>query len=146
MLPDHVEEFNKQHLLQVLQNLNEPRMFNFIKIFVEKGVQYSMLKWMGRLLHMLSSDSALSGVLPFAGYDYFVTAPTCNYDDTLLTHLKEYNYEIVHLLVLSEGDNSRTVVTDFLEYMVEKLDAIHSVNRPAPPVQEIPGTYNPIQE
>ena len=62
MLPDHVEEFNKQHLLQVLQNLNEPRMFNFIKIFVEKGVQDSMLKWMGRLLHMLSGDAALSSV------------------------------------------------------------------------------------
>ena len=27
--------------------------------------------------------------------------------------------------------------------MVEKLDTIHSVNRPAPPAQEIPGTYNP---
>ena len=27
--------------------------------------------------------------------------------------------------------------------MVEKLDAIHSVNRPAPPTQEIPSTYNP---
>ena len=118
-------------------------MFNFIKIFVEKGIQDSMHKWMGRLLHMLSGDAALSSVLPFAGYDYFVTASTGNYDDTLLTHLKEYNYEIAQLLVLSGGDNSRTVVTDFLEYMVEKLDAIHSVNRPAPPVQEILGTYNP---
>ena len=90
MLPDHVEELNKQHLLQVLQNLNEPRMFNFIKIFV-KRVQDSMLKWMGRLLHMLSGDAALSSVLPFAGYDYFVIKTTGNYDDTLLTHLKEYN-------------------------------------------------------
>ena len=36
-LSDHVEEFNKHHLLQVLENLNEPKMFNFIKIFIEKG-------------------------------------------------------------------------------------------------------------
>ena len=45
--------------------------------------------------------------------------------------------------MLSERDNARTVVIDFLQYMVEKLDEIHSVNRPAPPAQEIPGTYNP---
>ena len=80
-------------------------------------------------------------------FDYFVTASTGNYDDTLLTHLKEYNYEIAQLLVLSEGNNSRFVVIDFLQYMVEKLDEIHSVNRPAPPAQEIPSTYNPpLQE
>ena len=85
----------------------------------------------------------MSSVIPFAGYAYFVTACTGNYDDTLLTHLEEYNYEIAQLLVLSEGDNSRTVVIDFLQYMVEKLDEIHSVNRPAPPAQEIPSTYNP---
>ena len=133
MLPDHVEEFNKQQMLQVLQNLNEPRMYNFINLFVEKGVPDPMLKWMGRLLHMLSGDAALSSVLPFTGYEHFVTALTGNYDDHLLTKLKEYNYEVAQLLVLSEGDNSRTIVTDFLEYMVHKLDAIHSVNRPAPP-------------
>ena len=101
---------------------------------------------MGRLLHMLSGNAALSSVLPFAGYDYFVTASTGNYDGTLLTHLKEYNYEIAQLLVLPEGHNSRTVVTDFLQYMVEKLNEIHSINRPAPPAQEIPGTYKPPSE
>ena len=118
-------------------------MYNFINLFVEKGVPDPMLKWMGRLLHMLSGDAALSSVLPFAGYEHFVRALTGNYDDHLLTKLKEYNYEVAQLLVLPEGDNSRSIVTDFLKYMVEKLDAIHSVNRPAPPAQEIPGTYNP---
>ena len=119
-------------------------MYNFINIFVEKGVPAPMLKWMGRLLYMLSGNAALSSVLPFAGYDHFVTASTGNYDENLLTQLKEYNYEIAQLLLLSEGDNSMTVVTNFLEYMLEKLDTIHSVNRkPPPPVQEIPGTYPP---
>ena len=121
-------------------------MYNFINIFVERGVPDPMLKWMGRLLHMLSGDAALSSVLPFAGYNHFVTASTGNYDENQLTQLKEYNYEIAQLLLLSEGDNSMTVVTDFLEYeyMLEKLDAIHSVNRkPPPPAQEIPGTHNP---
>ena len=42
---------------------------------------------------MLSGDAALSSVLPFAGYEYFVTASTGNYDDTLLMHLKEYNWD-----------------------------------------------------
>ena len=106
------------------------------------GEYIIMFKWMGRLLHMLSGNAALSSVLPFAGYDHFVTASTGNYDENLLIQLKEYNYEIAQLLLLSERDNSRTVVTDFLEYMLEKLDAIHSVNRkPPPPVQETPGTY-----
>ena len=147
ILPQHVEEFNKQQMLQVLENLNEPRMYNFINIFVEKGVPDPMLKWMGRLLHMVSGYPALSSVLSFAGYYHFVTASTGNYDENLLTQLKEYNYEIAQLLLLSEGDNSRTVVTDFLEYMLEKLDSIHSVNRkPAPPAQEIPCTYNPPSE
>ena len=118
--PQHVEEFNKQQMLQVLENLNEPRMYNFINIFVEKGVPDPMLKWMGRLLHMLNGDAALSSILPFAGYDHFVTASTGNYDENLLTKLKEYNYEIAQLLLLSEGDNSMTVVTDFLEYMLDK--------------------------
>ena len=126
ILPQHVEEFNKQQMLQVLENLNEPRMYNFINIFVEKGVPDPMLKWIGRLMHMLSGDAALSSVLPFAGYDHFVTASTGNYDENLLTQLKEYNYEIAQLLLLSEGDNSMAVVTDFLEYMLEKLNAIHS--------------------
>ena len=95
---------------------------------------------MGRLLHMLSGNAALSSGLPFAGYDHFVTASTWNYDENLLTQLKEYNYEIAQLLLLSEEDNSMTVVTDFLEYMLEK----HSVNRKPPPLaQEITGTYNP---
>ena len=144
ILPQHVEEFKKQQVLQVPENLNEPRMYNFINIFVEKGVPDPMLKWMGRLLHMLSGDAALSSVMPFTGYDHFVTASIGNYDENLLTQLKEYNYEIAQLLLLSEGDNSRTVVTDFLQYMLETLDAIHSVNRkPPPPAQEIPGTYNP---
>ena len=79
-----------------------------------------MFKWMGRLFHMLNGDAALSSVLPFAGYDHFVTASTRNYDENLLTKLKEYNYEIAQLLLLSEGDNSMTVVTDFFEYMLDK--------------------------
>ena len=121
ILPQYVEEFNKQQMLHVLENLNQPRMYNFINIFVEKGVPDPMLKWMGRLLHMLSGDAALSSVLPFVGYDHFVTASTGNYDKNLLTQLKEYKYEIAQLFFLSEGDNSMTVVTDFLEYMLEKL-------------------------
>ena len=144
ILPQHIEDFNKQHLMQVLQNLNEPRLYNFINIFVQKGLPDGMLKWMGRLLHMLSGDAALSSVLPFAGYEIFVTAASGNFDESLLTNMKEYNYEIAQLLILSEGDNSRSIITDFIEYMLEKLDAIHSVNRkPAPHAQEIPGTYNP---
>ena len=76
-------------------------MYNFINLFVEKGVPDPMLKWMGRLLHMLSGDAALSSVVPFAGYEHFVTALTGIYDDHLLTKLKEYNYETAQLLVLS---------------------------------------------
>ena len=85
-------------------------MYNFINLFVEKGVPDSMLKWMGRLFHIPSGDAGLSSVLPFAGYEHFVTALAGNYDDHVLTKLKEYNYEVAQLLFLSEEDNSRTIV------------------------------------
>ena len=35
ILTQHVEELKKQQMLQVPENLNEPRMYNFIKIFEE---------------------------------------------------------------------------------------------------------------
>ena len=64
-------------------------------------------------------------------------------EDHTKQELKKYTTECEKLLQLSSRCNSIELCTNFLEYLIEKIELVHSVNHPVQEPEEIPDSYYP---
>lgn len=144
VLAQHEEDFRTQHLLQFLQNVQKPGMYNFIKAFVEETAPDEMLPWMAKLLHMLSGDAAASSVAPFKAHELILHVCTIhNIDQQMIEDLKMYSFEMAQLIQLAGRYNCRRLVEEFFLHIIDHIEGVHSNNKDPPPAVPIPGSYNP---
>ena len=103
-----------------------------------------VLAW---LLYMLFGDAAMSSVAAFPAHDILTDCCTAALNNTLndmqIQELKRYGIELAQLLILGQKHNCIQIVVDFLHCLLRKIKEVHEQNRPAPPAQPIPKTYNP---
>ena len=102
---------------------------------------------MALVLYMMSGDPALSSVLPFDCHDML---HRCCEDirnglpvDMLLEEMKKYCVEVAHLLKFGIIHDFSNIATSFLLYVLDRIKAVHLNNRPVPPSQPLPQSYNP---
>ena len=150
--PDHLldpqtEGTRTNLLLQHVQTCLPNPAVQILVIFAQKTQDEEVLQCLARILYMLSGDAAVSSVVPFKCHDLLLSLveDTWNYlrKEPDLLKLREYCVELSELLVLGLRNDCVEEVCNFCEYLVSHVKEVHSVNRPAPDVQPIPGTYDP---
>ena len=57
--------------------------------------------------------------------------------------LNKYSTECKKLLHMSSTHNTLEMSTNFIEYIIEKIELVHSVNNPVQQAEEIPNSYYP---
>ena len=101
-----------------------------------------------RVLYRLSGDAALSSVVPFPAHDILTDCCNAALNNTLndmqIQEMKRYGTELAQLLILGQKHNCIQIVVDILHCLLRKIKEVHEQNRPAPPAQPIPNTYNPL--
>ena len=87
-----------------------------------------VLHCMAWLLYMMSGDAALSSVLPFNCHEMLLR---CCEDirngvpvDRLLEKMKKYCIEVAHLLKLGIINDFSNIVTSFLMYVLDHIQAV----------------------
>ena len=108
----------------------------------------TFLHSMAQFLYLLSGDPAFSTALPFCSHNIVRRAieemKTEGFmEDHTKQELKKYTTECEKLLQLSSRCNSIELCTNFLEYLIEKIELVHSVNHPVQEPEEIPDSYYP---
>ena len=103
---------------------------------------------MGQFLYLLCGDPAFSTALPFCSHNIVKKAieemKTCGYmKETTGLELKKYSTECEKLLHMSSTHNTVEMSTNFIEYITEKIELVHSVNNPVKQPEEIPNSYYP---
>ena len=64
-------------------------------------------------------------------------------EDITKQELKKYTTECEKLFQLSSRYNSIELCTNFIMYIIEKIELVHSVNNPVQEPEEIPKSYYP---
>ena len=141
-------EATKTHLLLAhIQTTTSLEVTQFFIAFVQRTEDRHVLHCMARLLYMMSGDAALSSVLPFECHEII---QRCCEDikngvpvDLLLEEMKTYCVEVSQLLKLGIIHDFSNIVTSFVMYVLDHIKAVHLNNRPTPPSQPVPQSYNP---
>lgn len=146
MLDQAIEDEKNRLLLQQLGGMDAD-LFDFIQEFVERRQHEEVVYSQARLLHMLVGDAAMSSAVPFNSHDIIREAcrqlsmnRPCN---QLLEDLNKYCSEISSMFKVAIRHDCLNMCTNFVMYLVDRIEEIHAVNRPAPAANPIPGTYNP---
>ena len=123
------------NLMQVVCNKFENRMTAFILAFIEDFHRYDkkFISLMAELLYLLSRDSALSIVVPFHAHDTVAQAieelrKEGYTKEVTRESLRKYATECEKLLMISSTNDTIELVMNFIEYIMEKIQLVHSVN------------------
>ena len=143
-------EVENANLMQVVQNKFEDRMTAFLLAFIEHLHRYDnkFICLMAELLYLLSGDSALSTVLPFHDHDIVTEAieelrKEGYMEEVTRESLRKYVTECEKLLMISSTNDTIELVTNFTEYIMDKIQLVHSVNCAVQETEDIPNTYYP---
>ena len=103
---------------------------------------------MGEFLYLLSGDPAFSTALPFCSHSIVRRAiqeiKTHRYmQETTRLELSKYSTECEKLLHMSATHNILEMSTNFIEYIIDKIELVHSVNNLVQQAEEIPDPYYP---
>ena len=144
------QDFENANLMQVVWNKFEDRMTAFLSAFIEDFHRYDnkFICLMAELLYLLSRDSALSTVLPFRAHDTVTQAieelrKEGYIEEVTRESLRKYATECEKLLMISSTNDTIDLVTNFIEYIMEKIQLVHSVNCAVQEPEDIPNTYYP---
>lgn len=147
VLQANEEEFRNAHLLEFVNSMAEDALTDVMYAFVTKSQHEEVITSLAKLMYMLSGDAAMSSVLPFAGHP---TLHNCIRDvragqlaQKNAEEMRTYCVEIVDLLQVSVKHECINMITCFLEYLMLRIELVHSTNRATPQATEIPDTYNP---
>ena len=102
---------------------------------------------MAKLPSLLVGDAALSSVVLFRYHQHMLQ--TCaairkgaNVHNRL-KEMREYGFELAHVLDVSMSNNFSVKCVQFLEYVVVEIVQLHSNDRHQQPQRIIDGSYNP---
>ena len=144
------EDIENANLMQVVWNKFEPRFTAFLAAFIEDFHTYDnkFVCAMGELLYVLSGDSALSTVLTFHSHDIVTNAieelrKKGYIQQVTIESLKKYTTECEKLLLLSSTNDTIQLVTNFIEYIMEKIQLVQSVSCAVQEPEDIPNAYYP---
>ena len=147
VLEPHEEELRTAQLLEFVNNMAEEALTDVIYCFATKSQHEEVITILAKLMYMLSGDAAMSSVVPFAGHP---TLHNCirdvqegNLSPRNAEEMRHYCGEIVQLLHAAIKHECTTMITAFLEYLMLRIELVHSTNREIPDAREIPDTYNP---
>lgn len=135
------------YLLEFVDSMAENELSEMIYMFAQHNQDEELIVCAARVLYMLSGDAPMSSVVPFMSHGLL---HHCIRDvrqgKAVTKHMEEmrtYGMDIVDLLQASVKHECVDVVTKFLEFIILRIELIHSTNRPAPEAREIPDSYNP---
>ena len=150
LLTQQEEGTRSNALLMHVAEIGHDPLTKVMEKFVQETMDPEILHCLTRVLYMISGDSCLSSAVPFPCHEMLQycchNIADFNTDPRLqqaLQDMRRYNVDISNLLKLSIQHDCTDVTVPFLDYLVLKIQDIHSDNRPAVPAQPIPGTYNP---
>ena len=146
-LEPEVELVRTAEMMEVVNEMFEDHLAQFIATFVLKTVDEEVLDTMADILYLLSGDAPMSSVLPFQAHDLACSIVEDIRNGTIITQkleaLKEYSVEFSEIVVLGARNECIGMVGDFIEYLVERIKHIHQGDKPAADPEPIPGSYNP---
>ena len=141
-------EATKTHLLLAhIQTTTSLEVTQFFIAFVQRTEDKHVIHCMARLLYMMSGDAALSSVLPFECHE--IIQKCCEHIRNgipvymLLEKMNTYCIEVSQLLKFGIIHDFSNIVTSFVMYVLKRIKAVHLNNRPTPPSQPVPQSYNP---
>lgn len=148
---DTVEQFEteKANMVRVIGWMERDGLLQFVNLFLDRSPPSSFVATSGKLLKLLLKQfSAVSCVVPFTYADHLISMCEeldrgVENVDAGIARAREYCLEIADLIQLGIVHNLTPVVTKFLLELANFVKKIHSQDRPPPPPQPIPGTYNP---
>ena len=147
LLDPDTEATNTHQLLVHMQTTTSLEVTQFFIAFAQRTEEREVLHCMTHLLYMMSGDAALLSVLPFNCHTLLLTCceriTNCLAVDPLLEQMKKYCVEVAHLLHLLIIHDINNIVIPFLMYVLDHIKAVHLNNRPSPPIQCVPQSYNP---
>ena len=142
-----VEEEKMTQLLNYAHETCFSAFYEILIVFAHKLVHNDMLHVIGRLLLMLSGDSAMSSFAPFQSHDLLLSmCENASQGIVLQNQVEEMKtdcIELTQLLVIGNSRNCTTLCVNFIRGLVGKIKEVHQNNRAPPPIAEIPGSYNP---
>ena len=147
VIQPEVELLRTAEMMEVVNNMFEDHLSQFISTFVLKTVDYEVLDSMAKILFLLSGESPMSTVLPFQVHNLVTGIVEEIRDGSIIRQqiqaLKEYSMEFADLIVLGGRHECIGMVADFMEYLVYRIKNIHECDNPIAPPEPIPNTYNP---
>ena len=143
-----MEEYMKNFIMEHVRKLNQPALTQAITFFLDTRNSGNILVPMARVIIMLSGDSPMISVLPFRSHDclrcIINSIVTTNSGGEHFDEMKKYSKEVTGLLTAAMEHNAVPTVASFLIHLVNRIENLHlSRNRPTPPVDEIPNSYDP---
>ena len=147
ILAEDVESVRTAKMMEIVNNMFEDHLAQFISTYVLKTVDEEVLVSMAGILELLSGDPPMSTVLPFQCHAIVTTIVEEIRNGNLIIQqieaLKNYSLEFSDLIVLGGKHECIGMVADFMEYLVHRIKNIHEFDNPLAPPQPIPNTYNP---
>ena len=143
-----LEYYMKNFIMDHVNKMHQPALTEAIHFFLDNQRSPQILVPMAKVIIMLSGDSPMLSVLPFRSHDclrrIINSIVTTNTLGPHFDEMKKYSREITSLLTAAMEQNSVPIVVSFLIHLVNRIEHLHnSKNRPTPPVDEIPNSYDP---
>ena len=146
ILQPELERERTDEMLQIGSNIC-PAFYESLLVFTEKALHEDLLHVLARLYYMLSGDAAMSSVVPFDSHKLlerccnaaFQGQPTAKD----IHELKTYCVELAQLIIFGYTHRCQQFVKDFCQCLVAEINAVHDKNRPCPPINPVPNSYNP---
>ena len=144
------EQEMKEFIQYQVEKMNDDSLSRAINMFFNPQTEKKILLPFTKLLIMLSGDPPMSSVFPFRSHQ--VIRDTINslvITKTLgpkIHELRKYSCELVHLFQAAIDTNCVGVIVSFVLQIILRIEHLHNTrNRPLPPIEEIPNSYDPTK-
>ena len=146
ILQPELEREKTKEVLEITSRISPQPCYESLLIFTEKAMHQDMLHVLARLYYMLSGDAAMSTVVPFDCHELLQVCYDCALlgqpSDKAIQELKTYCVELVQLIIFGITHKCQQFVKDFCKCLGDEIKSVHGNNRPSPPVNPVPNSYN----
>ena len=147
ILQPELERERTDEMLQIASNICPPAFYESLLVFTEKALHEDLLHVLARLYYMLSGDAAMSSVVPFDSHKLLERCCNAAFQGQPTAkdfhELKTYCVELAQLIIFGYTHRCQQFVKDFCQCLVADINAVHDKNRPCPPINPVPNSYNP---
>ena len=143
---EDVDEGLQPYWDEALRDLDEATQ-EFLKLFVSDSFNPQVMTSISTFLLLFCGDSALTSALPFPSHPLILqmcdTILSGHITQEVLQQLRTWSQELVGMVLAAEDQGGLECIVNFLRAVIDRIEHIHGEDRPAPPVEPIPGSYNP---